>query len=204
MREIVGGILLAGLVVFIVGAARWRLDYERPLAESLPLIHADRRRRAWIHIWMLVAMFITPAGVVGFSSLPEQQTAAVIAVMSAFVYTLGALCMIVFLAFGMTVVPWAAERFVADGDVPAGYDALQAWAGQLYIVHMLASYVVFALLGGVVVAAGPVASWAGWLGVVLGVGCTVGFVATRFAGPFNPPFMAHLYTGLLGVVLLVT
>lgn len=153
---------------------------------------------------MLVAMFVTPAGVIGFSFLPVKQTAVVVAVMAAFIYSLGALGMLVFLAFRMTVVPWAAERFVADGDVPAGFGALQAWAGQLYVVHMLASYVVFGLLGGVVVAAGPVASWAGWLGVGLGVGCTVGFLATRFAGPFNPPILAHLYTGLLGVVLLVT
>ena len=204
MTEIVGGVLVAGLVVFTVGAARWRLDYERPPAESLPLIHADRRRRAWIHIWMLVAMFITPAGVVGFSFLPEKQTAAVVAVMAAIVYAFGALCMIVLLAFRLAVVPWAAERFVADGDVPAGYDAVQAWAGPLYVVHMLASYVAFGLLGAVIVAAGPVASWAGWLGIGLGVVCTAGFLATRFAGPFNPPFLAHLYTGLLGVVLLVS
>jgi hypothetical protein len=32
---------------------------------------------------------------------------------------------------------------------------------------------------------------------------TVGLVATRFAGPFNPPFWAHLYTGTVGLFVLL-
>lgn len=204
MNDLVGGVLVAGFVVFLVGAAAWRLDYQRPPEESLPLIHADRRRRAWIHTWMLVAMFITPAGIGGFSLLPDEQTAAVVAVMAAFVYALGALCMIVSVAFSLTVVPWGAERTVVDGTPPDGFSALRDWSGRLYVVHMVASYAVFGLLGAVVVAAGPVASWVGWLGVGLGVLCSAGFVATRFAGPFNPPFLAHAYPAVLGVALLVT
>jgi len=30
-----------------------------------------------------------------------------------------------------------------------------------------------------------------------------GLVASRFAGPFNPPFWAHLYTGTVGLVPLL-
>lgn len=36
----------------------------------------------------------------------------------------------------------------------------------------------------------------------LGLGSLAGFVLTRFAGPFNPPILAHVYTGVLGVWLL--
>lgn len=83
MTGIVGAILVAGTVVFTVGAARWRLDYERPLPESLPLIHADRRRRAWIQTWMLVAMFVTTAGVAGFAVVvPDAPDSAFPAVMA--------------------------------------------------------------------------------------------------------------------------
>jgi hypothetical protein len=31
-----------------------------------------------------------------------------------------------------------------------------------------------------------------------------GFILTRFAGPFNPPILAHSYTAVVGVVLLLT
>jgi hypothetical protein len=204
VTDVVGGVLVAGLVVFLVGAVAWRLDYERPLAEALPLIHADRGRRAWIQTWMLVAMFVTTAGVAGFAVVPDEQRTTLLAVMAASVYALGALCMIVSLAFGLTVVPWAAERTVADGSIPEGFTAYRAWSSGLYVIHMVASYAAFAVLGAAVLASDVVPHWAGWVGLGLGVGCLAGFVATRFAGPFNPPFLAHTYTGLLGVVLLFT
>ena len=152
MTDVVGGVLVAGLVVFLVGAVAWRLDYERPLAESLPLIHADRRRRAWIQTWMLVAMFVTTAGVAGFAAVPDEQRATLLAVMAASVYALGAVCMIVSLAFGLTVVPWAAERTVADGSIPEGFAAYRSWTSGLYVIHMVASYVAFAVLGAAVLA----------------------------------------------------
>lgn len=203
MTAVVGGALVAGLVVFLVGAVAWRLDYELPAEESLPLIHADRRRRMWIHAWMVAAMFITPAGLFGLAQLPELQDVAPPAAMAAAVYAIGAACMMATLCFRLTVVPWAAERTVADGQPPDGFAALEAWAGRLYVVHMLASYAVFALLGATVLASDFFATWSGWVGLGLGVGFLTGFVATRFAGPFNPPFMAHLYPALLGVVLLL-
>ncbi len=195
-----GGVLVAGLVIFMVGAARWRLAYERPPAESLPLIHADRRRRAWIHRWMLVAMFVTSAGVAGVAAVGGGAVAA----MAAVVYAVGAVCMIAMIAFRLTVVPWAAERTVSDGAPPNGYAALDAWAGTLYVAHMASAYAAFAVLGAALLESGLLPAWAGWVGVGLGVGCLAGFVATRFAGPFNPPFLAHLYTGIVGVALLVT
>lgn len=205
MTTVVGAILVAGVVVFTVGAVRWRLAYEGPLDESLPVIHADRRRRAWIQTWMLVAMFVTTAGLSGFAVVvPDAPDAALPAVMAALVYALGAICMVVSLVFGLTVVPWAAERTVEDGSVPEGFAAYRAWAGGLYVIHMVASYTAFALIGASVLASSSMSGWTGWVGLVLGVGCLAGFVATRFAGPFNPPILAHAYTGLLGVVLLLT
>ena len=202
MTTAVGWTLVAGFVVFLIGAVRWRLDYERPLEESLPLIHADRRRRAWIHGWMLAAMFITPAGVAGLATEVDHGNATSVATMAAFVYALGAACMIVSLAYGLTVVPWAAEQAVSTGSPPEGFAAQRAWTSLLYIVHMLASYAAFVLLGAAVVLSDAVPAWSGWLGIGLGAGCLAGFVLTRFAGPFNPPILAHLYTAILGIVVL--
>lgn len=194
----VGGALVGGLVVFMVGAVAWRIEYERD--DSLTLVHADRRRRAWIHCWMLVAMLVTPAGVVGFAALSGE----VLATMASVAYAVGALAWIVALTFRLTVVPWAAERAVATGTPPDGFSALDSWAGSLYIVHMAASYAVFALLGTAILMSDTLPHWSGWLGLGWGIAFLAGFVATRFAGPFNPPFWAHTYTALLGVVLLVT
>jgi hypothetical protein len=128
--------------------------------------------------------------------------AIVVAVMAAVAYVLGAVCWITSLVFRLTVVPWAADRTVADGRVPEPFPALDAWAGSLYVVHMASAYLSFALLGLAVLAESVLAPWVGWTGVILGSGSLVGFVATRAAGPFNPPILAHLYTLILGVAVL--
>lgn len=205
MAVVVGWTLVAGFLTFLTGAAGWRSAYEQPLEASLEVVAGDRRRRAWIHLWMLPAMFVTSAGIAGVALMVSgDEVAVVVAVMAAVAYALGAACWIASLTFGLTVVPWAADRTVADGRVPEPFPALDAWAGSLYVVHMASAYVSFALLGVAVLAADVLAAWVGWTGVVLGLGSLVGFVATRASGPFNPPILAHLYTAILGITILVT
>lgn len=199
---LIGAVLVAGLVIFLVGAAAWRLDYQRPLQEALPVIHRDRGRRAWIHTWMIVALVVTPAGLVGLTVALVEPIAMVLAGMATAVYGAGGICWIVSLVFRLTVVPWAAERATA-GQVPEGFAAYDQWAGALYVVHMLTAYLGSAVLGIAVLASSALPAWLGWAGVLWGVTFAVGFVATRFAGPFNPPFWAHLYTGTVGFVLLL-
>lgn len=202
--DVVAVSLTAGVVVFLVGAAAWRLAYEQPLPDALRVIHADRGRRAWIHLWMLPAMFLTPAGLAGYAAVLTGTGAdgGAVATMAAAVYALGAVCWVVSLVFRLTVVPWAAARTVDDGAPPDVFVSLDHQAGALYVVHMASAYAAFALLGGAVLVSGDLPSWFGWLGVAGGLGFLAGFVATRFAGPFNPPFWAHTYTGALGVLLL--
>jgi hypothetical protein len=185
---LVGGVLVAGLGIFLVGAGAWRLDYQRPPQESLPAIHRDRRRWAWIHVWMVAGVLVTFAGLAGLPAILDEPTARVLAAMAAAVYVSGGICWIASLAFRLTVVPWGAEQAVTAGDAPDGFAAYDQWAGALYCVHMLTAYVASAVLGIAV----------GW-----GLAFASGLLATRFAGPFNPPFWAHLYTGALGVSLLL-
>ncbi len=199
---LVGIVLVAGLVVFLIGAGGWKLVYEQPLLEALRVIHVDRRRRAWIHLWMIPAMLLTSAGVLALAAVVGDGVAAVLSLMAGVVYGLGAVCWVASLAFRLTVVPWAAEQAVERGELPEGFVALDSWAGSLYSVHMVSAYVAFAILGTAVLVDGALPRWAGWVGIVGGLGFVGGFLATRRGGPFNPPFWAHLYTALLGVLLL--
>ena len=198
-----GSVLVAGLVIFLVGAAAWRLDYQRPLQESLPVIHKDLRRWKWIHTWMIAALVVTPAGLAGLVVTLDEETAAVLTAMATAVYLSGGVCWIAALAFRLTVVPWAAARTVTEGHLPVGFEAYDRWAGRLYVVHMLTAYVGSAVLGAAVLASDELPTWLGWTGVVWGLAFAAGLVATRFAGLFNPPFLAHFYTGAVGVVLLL-
>ena len=89
-----GSVLVAGLVIFLVGAAAWRLDYQRPLQESLPVIHTDRRRWTWIHTWMIAGLVVTPAGLAGLVVTLDEETAAVLAAMATAVYLVGAVLLV--------------------------------------------------------------------------------------------------------------
>lgn len=202
-HELVGIVLVAGLVVFLVGAGGWKLVYDQPMREALPVIHVDRRRRAWIHMWMIPAMFLTSAGVLGLAAVVGDGVAVVLSLMAGIVYALGAVCWVASLAFRLTVVPWAAEQTVERGDLPEGFAALDSWSGSLYAVHMVSAYVAFAILGAAVLADGELPRWAGWVGIVGGMLYAIGFLATRREGPFNPPAWAHLYTAMIGILLLL-
>jgi hypothetical protein len=201
--ELVGGVLVAGLGIFLVGAVGWRLDYQRPLPESLPLIHQDRRRWAWIHAWMMAGVVVTTAGLAGLAAIDEALTDGVLTAVAAAVYLTGAVCWLASLAFRLTVTSWTAEQTVTLGAVPQDFAAYDGWAGLLYRVHMLTAFSASAVLGAAVVVSSGLPTWLGWAGVVWGIAFAAGLVATRFAGPFNPPFWAHLYTGTLGVFLLL-
>lgn len=202
--SLVGGVLFAGLVIFLVGAVAWRLDYQRPLEESLPIISGDRRRRAWIHTWMIAALVITPAGLAGLTVALTEPTAAVLSAMATAAYLCGAIGLIASLAFRLTVVPWAADRTVADGAPPDAFPAYDQWAGALYVVQMLTAYLASAVLGIAVLLTDALPAWLGYAGIAWGLVFAAGFVTTRFAGPFNPPFWAHTYTGSIGLALLLT
>ena len=80
---LVGAVLVAGLGTFLVGAGGWRLEYQRPLPESLPLIHRDRGRWTWIHVWMVAGVFVTSAGLAGLAVLPDGLAPRILATMAA-------------------------------------------------------------------------------------------------------------------------
>ena len=68
---------------------------------------------------------------------------------------------------------------------------------------MVTAYVASAVLGIAMIVSDDLPTWLGWAGLGWGLAFATGLVATRFAGPFNPPFWAHLYPATVGVVLLL-
>lgn len=152
---------------------------------------------------MVAGAVLTPAGLAGLAVILDAPTATVLAAMAATTYLSGAVCWLVSLAFRLTVVPWAAERAVTVGDVPDGFTAYDRWSGALYCVHMLTAYVASAVLGIAVLVSDDLPTWLGWTGLGWGLAFAAGLLGTRFAGPFNPPFWAHLYTATVGMVLLL-
>jgi hypothetical protein len=42
----------------------------------------------------------------------------------------------------------------------------------------------------------------GWIGVAGGIICSIGFISFR-NGPFSPPILAHLYTAIIGITIIL-
>ena len=199
-----GLVLVAGLVVFLVGAVRWRPEYQAETSVALPAMHADRRRVSWIHSWMAAGTLVTPAGLAMAASLVRPSGAAATAWAATVVFAIGAGCWLVALTYRLSVLPWAAERTVLDGRAPELYLATEPWASLLYRVHMLSGYAAFAVLGTAIVLGDDLPSWLGWLGIGWGVlFAAVLAVGGRVAYAVYPPFLAHTYPAVVGVALVL-
>ncbi len=203
MDVTVGAVLVAGAVVFLVGAGGWRPVYDTGFVESLPHVHRDRSRWRWIHGWMIAAMMITPAGLAGLAFVFAPPSARAVVVMASVVYAIGAVCWIAALTFRLTVVPWAAEVNERSGAPPKAAPPLNRWSVALYAVHMCSAYLASAVLAAGLLLDGSLPRWLGVAGMAFGVLFTVGFATPRVAFAFQPPFWAHVYTGAVGVALLL-
>jgi len=197
-----GWLLCAGLILFMVGAVLWRPSwFQAPLlSDQLKSVAAHRTTWIWIHAWFAAAVVVTTAGLSVWVELQRQAGERLATPIAFTLYLVGAVLWLVAIALRLTVQQWASGQAVA-GLVPDVYPSIHRLSGLLYAAHMVLSYVSFAALGGGVLRSGILGPGPGWVGVVGGGAFAVGFVAFG-GGPFGPPFLAHLYTFVLGVQLL--
>jgi hypothetical protein len=187
-------------VTFTIGAVRWRLGYEQALELSLPLKASDTWRLRWIHYWMMIGVALTSVGLAATALLARSLWGVAAGVL----YAMGATAWLIAITFRLTVEEWASAEAVTTGKVPSIYPPLAAWSGGLYGLHMTTAYVSAVPLGIMIVIEDLGPAWLGWAGAVWGTACATGFVVTRGAGPFSPPFLAHLFTGAVGLTLLLS
>ena len=200
--QTVGGLLTGGFVVFLVGAALWKLDYQRPLSESLLAIAQSLRRWRWIHIWMIGGVATTIAGLGVLAGLLADSGEIIYGTVGFVIFAMGGIVWLVAVAWRLTALVQASQETEQTGTVPREIQGWSEWFGVLHSIHLLSAYVSWTFLGSAVVSSGVVPQGLGWLGVGLGVAGAVGYTALK-GGPFAPPALAHLYPFILGIALLV-
>ena len=89
------------------------------------------------------------------------------------------------------------------GSMLPGTEGWSEWFGVLHTVHLLSAYLSWTLIGSGVIDTAIAPLWVGWLGIGSGVVGAVGYTVLK-GGPFAPPFLAHLYPFMLGIVLMIT
>jgi hypothetical protein len=194
----VAWLLIGGFVAFMIGAVRWRVEYEGAAHEALPIAAADRKRLRWIHRWMLVAMVATSSGIGGLAWRTVDAGAAV----ATAAYGLGAALFMLALLFRLTVGEWAAERTVATGVVPDVYEPFARLFGLAHGVHMLTAYVSAAPLAWSAYATGLIPAPLAWAGSVWAALMTTLYLIPRTRFMASPPFWAHTWTLVVGIAIL--
>ena len=200
--QTVGGLLIGGFVVFLVGAALWKLDYQRPLPEAMLAIAQSLRRWRWIHTWMIGGVAITIAGLGTLARLLADSGELIYGTVGFVLFAVGGIVWLVAVAWRITVLAQASREMEQTDRVPGGIEGWSEWFGVLHSIHLLTAYVSWTFLGSAVVSTEIVPQWLGWLGVGLGVAGALGYTALK-GGPFAPPFLAHLYPFVLGIALLI-
>ena len=100
----VGGLLIGGFVVFLVRAALWKQDYQRPLPETLLAIAQSPRRWRWIHTWMIVGVAITIAGLGALARLLADSGEPIYGTVGFVLFAVGGIVWLVAVAWRLTAL----------------------------------------------------------------------------------------------------
>ena len=191
--EIAGWLLLASFALFLPVAALPSRVWTGPLHEQLALI--AQRRRAWQAINLSIAgsaMLL----VFGFLALAEplqQAGGGVLVPLSLGTLLVGAALWLANLAFRVTAMA------VSGAEPPAGFAAVSAWAGGLFLGWTVLANAAIVGIGVAIVHSGYPGTWSGWVAIVLGALMLAQLLATGDA----IQGLYHVAPALIGVALLL-
>jgi hypothetical protein len=161
----------------------------------------ERGRWLWIHVWLAAGVLLTVGGLITWTEIQWEAGERLLTPVGVSMFVIGAVLWLLAMGIRVTIEDWAAGEVLSGNGVPAIYPSIHRLAGLLYAAHMVLSYVSAFVLGTGVLSSHVLSSRLGWVGVIGGAVSTVGFVLAR-GGPFAPPFLAHLYSCALGIMLL--
>lgn len=192
--DIAGWLLLASFALWLPAAALPARVWTAPLPERLALI--GQRRRSWQTINLSIAGAAVLL-VLGFAALAEplrQAGAGVLVPLSLAALLLGAGLWLASLTFRVTAMAAAAGT-----TPPAGFEAVFAWAGGLFLAWTVLGNAAVVGFGVAVVRSGYPTTWCGWAAIALGGVMLVQLLATGDA----LPGAYHVAPALIGVALLL-
>ena len=210
---IAAGLLVTGLVTFMIGAAiplAWLEKpglvpevWSAPLKRYLELIAQHRRSWAWTNGLMIAAVLMNAAGLAALAGLAGQPAVTA----GAAGYGIASVFWIVVASYRTTVSIWAADQLAATNRVPDASTALDLWSGIAFQIYTAAGHGSQAFVGLGLLQAALVPNWIAWIAIVIGVAGLLsqlpGFSKVPGLQALFIPIVMHVAPALIGIVLLV-
>lgn len=196
-------LLLAGGIIFWIGAftppyKQWTTS---DVKEYLSVIGTHKIGWYIIHGCFAIAMILTLVGMNLLSRAIEFHNHPMIAATVNSLFTAGTVFWIADIAFRLTVTLWAAQKFVADGQVMDWYLSFRSWGGLLFGIYMVIGYFAIGCIGVAFRDIALIPNWLSWFNLIFGFSGAVLFL-TGFPF-FAPPLMIHLPLMLNGIFILI-
>jgi hypothetical protein len=209
LMSVTAGLLVAGMVSFMIGAAiplAWLEKpglvpevWSAPLERYLQLIAQHRRSWAWSNCFMIAAVVLNGAGLAALAGFAGQPAVTA----GAAGYAIAAVFWIVVASYRNTVSVWAADQLAATNSLPEASTGLDLWSGMAFQIYTAVGHGSQAAVGLGLLQAEVVPSWIGWIAVVLGIGGLLsqlpGF--SRALQAFFIPIVMHVAPALIGLSL---
>jgi hypothetical protein len=200
--DIAGWALIAGPVMFMIGAACWNPKlFQGELDAVIRNVSTRRFRWAWIHAWMAIGLVGTTGGILTWHSVQVAWPPTVAAAVAAMLFLLATGAFLVGMAVRHGVDGAAASAVSAGQAVPAGLETWQAFLATIHSTYVYLANASAIALGVSAIWADPRLVGVGWAGIIMGALFMVGY---RVAPPwFAPPFIPTVFPLVLGIAVLV-
>lgn len=189
-----GWLLVASFALWLPAAVLPARLWTAPLRERLALIAEQRRRWQAVNVSVGVAAVLLVLGFAAAAEPLDRAGGGVLVALSQDALLLGAALWLASLTFRVTAMASASDT--APG---AGFEAVSAWAGGLFLAWSALANAAVVGFGVAIVRSGYPAPWAGWAAVALGALLLVQLLATGDA----LPALYHIAPALIGLALLL-
>lgn len=189
-----GWLLVASFALWLPAAGLPARLWTAPLRERLALIAEQRRRWQAVNVSVGVAAVLLVLGFAAAAEPLDRAGGGVLVALSQDALLLGAALWLASLTFRVTAMASASDT--APG---AGFEAVSAWAGGLFLAWSALANAAVVGFGVAIVRSGYPAPWAGWAAVALGALLLVQLLATGDA----LPALYHIAPALIGLALLL-
>lgn len=201
--HLAGWAMVAGGILFLVGAGLAPEPSKVFTADReayLDVLHRRSRRWGVMTILMVSGVAATSAGLVALGSRWREPLG-----IAATIFTIGTVFWLVTLIARATVDVEVAHTAAKGGAVADWFGPWQRFTGACFKTYILLAYASLFLVGGALLRGGA-PRLPGWFAVTFGAAAFVGNVTGRpqtkgFGPVFEPPFMVHLPTLVIGIWL---